>query len=1057
MKKILGLDLGTNSIGWALIEEGQTLLDGGVVIFPKGNNEDPKSGKESSFAQMRTQYRSARRLLFRRKLRRERILSLAREQFGLGPQEIFEDCSPLSLYKLRAEALDRQLSAAELFRIALFFAKKRGFRSSRKESMRENNKELGVVKQGISELETAIKDSGSRSLGEYYYKLISAHFKGERLSERILQKWTSRQMYIDEFDAIQKTQLAFKNTDFTEKLFSDIKREAFYQRNLKSAKHLIGKCKLEPSKNCMPRSHPVFQEFRALQNINNLYWANPDTAEMDYLTLNQKERLLEYLKSETKPTEAKIKKKIGLSSRTVFNDIELKSCSTEVQFNNLFEKHHMNLPSRELILKIYHSLLHTTDDSYEMFKYFLKIKFDLNEEIGSDLWNLILEPDYSSISHKAAIKLIPHMLKGMRYDQACIEAGYHHSYETKFKNTDRIKSLKTNELRNPVVQKAVSICINLVNKIIDKHGKPDEVRIELARELKKPKKQREAIRLQNFKKQQKRDQYRDVLERHFGKEKAYSSSLLNKYELWLELGCNSSDLHDFDAFSKEVKKSDLEKYQLWLEADRISPYTGNVISLSSLLSGEIEIEHILPFSRCLDNSFSNKTLSERHINAKKGNLTPIEFFKNRPDSELERFKKQIALFSNPFKRSMFLAEELPDSFSNNQLTDTAYISGLAVVKISECIQKVYATKGGVTALLRKGLGLNSILHYEGSGDEIAEFKNRGDHRHHFIDAAVIAATTTGITQHISKESGKGRSLDEIEIPAPWNGFRTELELMAAKILVVHRFPKKLIRNAINPYKHSRSSEKKAIIQKSIRGSMHEDSNYGKIQNPYTGEFNFVIRKELASLNEKQLEKIVDQGIKLFLQKEIEKAGSWSEVLKQGELLFNGKPIRKVRWINSSTDLPELRSSTRTFVESGNNYVLCIYGSHSGKRDYKSVSFYEASQNSLNKNLIYPKQLGDKALMFTITHYDKFILYNNHPEEIDWTNKERLNDSLYHLIKFSGNNIFLGKSIFSKILADKDKFPIKLQCNTNTLKAVKVKLNILGDIIWSSDIGAIEKA
>lgn len=1059
MKKILGIDLGTNSLGWALVAENEALLDGGVIIFPKGNNEDPKTGKESSYSQLRTQYRGARRRLYRRKLRRRRVLEIAQKFFGLNENDIFKDTSPLSLYKLRYEGLERILQPDELFRVCLYFAKKRGFLSNRKDLMKENNKDLGTVKKGISDLEELIRNSGSRTLGEYYFNLISDHFKGKRLEERILERWTSRHMYEEEIDKIFNTQINLSNPHFNIELGSEIKKQIFYQRPLKSAKNLVGKCRLESSKRCMPRSHPVFQEFRAWQNINNLKWANPDTSEFGELNLDQKMKLVQLLKSDLKPTEAKIKKSLGFSTRIKFSEIELVPCRTEIQINKILQDEGLNL-SDETILKIYHCLLFTGDAHFKKLSEHLKTKFNLELPVVEKLWSadhLKLEQDYSNISHKAAQRLLPFMKKGMRYDEACVEAGYHHSFENKFKNLPQVRSLKTNELRNPVVQKAVSVCIALVNQLIGKHGKPDEVRIELARELKKPKAVREQIRYKNILKKTKRDQYREVLENHFDRTIAYSDSILTKYELWLELGCMGNDFDDFEAFTKEVKKSDLEKYKLWLEADRISPYSGKVISLSDLISNqEIEIEHILPFSRSLDNSFANKTLCERSINSFKTNLTPLEYFERRPEKEKTDFQKRIARFSNPFKKSIFLTENLPDSFTNSQLSDTAYIARKSVEKLSECIEKVYTTKGGVTHMIRKDLGLNSILHYEGTPDVINEMKNRGDHRHHFIDAVVIAATSQSLIQKISRATESGNGNPKLNLEPPWPRFRSDLEDMVNGLLIVHKFPKKLVRSSINKYKHDKRPDKKRLIQKSLRGPLHEDTLYGKITNPYTGEENYVVTKRIINLNEAQLDKIVDEKIKQYLKELIDKNGSWAQTIKD-PILFNGKPLRRVRMINNSSSLPILRENTKTYIEPGNNYALVIYEGENGKRDYLSLSFYNAIKNKKELDQLYPPEINGKKILFCLTHYDKFLIYTEHSDEIDWNNFEDLNGRIYHVIKFTNNNIYLGKSILSRIQADKDKMPLKLQCNSNTIKAIKVKLNLLGEIYWRSDIGLIKKA
>ncbi len=1054
MKKILGIDLGTNSLGWALVASENAIIDGGVIIFPRGNNVDAKNGKESSFSQQRTVYRGARRRLYRRKLRRRRLLDLAARYFNLSENAIFSDSSPLTLYRLRAEALHRNLSAGELFRVCLYFAKKRGFLSNRKEAMRETTKEQGVVLKGISELEKKMHEAGAPTLGAFYYQLICDHYAGKRLGERILERWTSRQMYKDELAAILDSQSRLGNPLLNESLAAELQKQVFYQRPLKSAKNLVARCRFETAKRCMPKSHPVFQEFRSWQIATNLTWTNPDTAEFGTLSLPQKQKLADFLHTEPKPTEAKVKSLLGLPKRTLFNDLELKCASTMCQMIALFEKNGVLNPGVEPLNAIYHSLLFTADDSLLKMQKYLKDKFGLPYELSEALWGIRLEQDYSNISHKAAQKILPWMRKGMRYDEACAQAGYHHSHEIKFRDLPEVRLMKTNELRNPVVQKAVSACIRLVNQVIRTYGKPDEVRIELARELKKPKKVRERIRLEQFQKQKKRELYQDVLlNNNYSRVQAMSDSLLKKYELWLELGCESDDWRDFDAFTKEVSKSDLEKYRLWLEADRVSPYTGKVISLSMLMSPEIEIEHILPFSRSLDNGFMNKTLSERSFNAAKGNLTPLEYYTGRPHEELEQFRKRIATFSNPAKRSIFLKESLPEDFANSQLSDTAYIATQAIGRISECIEKVYATKGGVTHIIRKSLGLNSILHYDGNAELISEMKNRGDHRHHFIDAMVIATTSTSMIQQISRASERGDGSLDAELRAPWNSFRSDVEEKANNLLIVHRFPKKLTKTSINRYKHDKRTSINPQLQRVPRGSMHEDTLYGKIVNPYTGNQNYVVRKPISGLDEKNIDKIVDGGIRNMLKSEIERQGSWTKVVKE-PVFFNGKPLRRVRCINSSNELPLLREETQTFIEPGNNYILVIYQDDKGKRDYLSITFFDALRNRKATGSIYPAEHHGKKLLYSLTHYDKFILYKDHPEEIDWNKPQELNERLYHVIKFTGNSIYLGRSILSKIQADKDKMPIKYFSNTNTIKAVKVKLDLLGRICWRSDVGPI---
>ncbi len=909
MTKILGIDLGTTSIGWALVEKEQKLIDGGVIIFPRGNNLDGKSGKEASFSQQRTTYRGARRRLFRRKLRRDRLLSLFLKWWNITPEQIFSDSKPEELYRMRAQALDSNadVSLAQLCRVFLYFSKKRGFKSNRKSAAKEGE-DLGVVKEGIEELNILIHESGFKTLGQYFYNLICSHQKGENLEKRILCRWTSRQMYLDEFNAIAAAQLKVQ-PEITEDQLNTIRKEIFFQRPLKSAKHLVSNCSYEPRKKVMPRSHPIFQEFRLWQMLHNLTWVNRDTGEYDTLNYEQKEAAANLFHTKLKPTETQLKKVIGLSNRVQFNDITLKSCSTLIQVrDSLGEERYANFTYQKL-LDIYHSLLYSMDDNYDKYLKYMNDKFGIPNDIAKKLWEIPLEPDYSSISHKAAQKMLPHLKDGIPYEQAAVEAGYHHSVRNTFQNLDFIPQLKTNEMRNPVVQKAVSQTINLVNKIIEVYGKPDEVVVELARELKKPKEAREKERLRNRNTEKRREEYATVLSRHRGNSVSTWDSLITKYELWLELGCEEEDLRGFDGFADRIKTSDMQKYQLWLEAGRVSPYTGRVISLTQLFSSEIEIEHIVPYSRSLDNSMLNKTLCERAFNHDKTNKTPLEYFEARPKHEHDNFVSRLAYIQNKIKREQFLKYGTEADYLNSQLSDTATIARRVVEKLGTALPKVRTSKGRLTSLLRNQWGLNNLLYDNAQldHDTITTIKNRGDHRHHFIDACVLTCVTQGIVQQVSKaELGNYGKLGGIEIDMPFPGFRSQVYDKVNSILVVHRMRKRLTNLSTNKYHQSASENQRPQTRQAIRGSLHEDTLYGKIQLS-NGEEKYVTRKDIKALNEKQLNDIVDEGIKNHLRELIaDTEGGWSTIIKH-PIYFNSRPLRRVRWLASDTSMPLLRA------------------------------------------------------------------------------------------------------------------------------------------------------
>lgn len=1056
MTKILGLDLGTTSIGWALMEKGERLIDGGVIIFPRGNNLDGKSGKEASFSQQRTSYRGMRRRLFRRKLRRDRLLKFFKEWWNISDKDIHKDTRPEELYRIRAEALnpETEVSLPELCRIFLYFSKKRGFKSNRKSAAKEGE-DLGVVKEGIHNLEQTILQGGYKTLGQYFYSIILSHKQGDKLNERILGRWTSRKMYMDEFDAIVQVQ-SHKHQTLSADKVNIIRKEIFYQRPLRSAKHLVSNCSYEPRKKVMPRSHPVFQEFRLRQMLLNLTWVNKDTGEFGTLTPEQIELAYQLFTTKLKPTDAQLKSVLGLSKRSEFNDVTVKSTTTLIHMREALGDVKFYSLSTENLLNIYHSLLYSMDDNYPGFIEYMERKFGIQSDTGKKLWEIVLEPDYSNISHKAAQKMLPHLREGKPYEEAAVLAGYHHSVRNTFQNLDRIPQLKTNEMRNPVVQKAVSQCINLVNKVIEVYGRPDEVVVELARELKKPKEAREKERLKNRNIEKRREEYASVLSRHRGASVPTWDSLITKYELWLELGAEEEDLRGFDGFAAKIKPADMQKYQLWLEAGRISPYTGKVISLTQLFSPEIEIEHIVPYSKSLDNSMLNKTLCERHFNHDKTNRTPLEFFESRPKHELDSFVTRLGYIQNKIKRDQFLKKGTEAEYLNSQLSDTATIARRVVEKLNVALPSVRTSKGRLTALLRNQWGLNNLLYGDPALDHetITTIKNRGDHRHHFIDACVLTAITPSIVQQVARaELGNYGKLGGIEIDQPFEGFRSAIYDKVNAILVVHRMRKRLVNKCVNPYRQSKSEIHKVQELKSVRGSLHEDTLYGKISFS-NGDEKFVTRKDVHSLNEKQLEDIVDEGIKRHLRELISMTpGGWSAVSKH-PILFNDRPLRRVRWMASDSNMPLLRRDTQTYATPGNNLLMAVYENETGKRDYLTLSFYEGVQRQHRREKLYPEKVGDKQLLFEIKPYDKF-LWCEHPDEIDFNNPDDIQSRLYHVIKFTGSSIYLGQSIVANIKADYDNKPIKIKSSFNTLKGIKIKLDALGRIVWRSDGGPIQ--
>lgn len=895
MSKTLGLDIGTNSIGWCIMEDGKSIIDMGVRIFPVGVKDDDynKSGKEVSKNASRRTARGIRRLYDRYKLRRKLLVKTLRE-LQMCPSES-ENTSSKELYELRNLALNQRIDLKEIGRIFLLLNQRRGFRSNKKDAKSEEaKKEKSEMKLKMNKLSKDVEESGCRTVGEYFYRLFLEADKvpnwrnPDEPVERIRNRFVYRTLYEKEFDAIWNKQKEFYTDALTDENKKKIKDNCiFYQRPLKSQKHLVGRCRFEPRKRVAPCSSFDFQEFRIWQQISNLRVNTTDRFRSP-LTPEEKVLLANEMNVREKISKADIKRILKLPTSAKFNEMpdKLKGNSTVSKLCNALGKDYFQKLPKNTKYKLWHTLFFANDE--EWLENYANTRLELNEEQAMKYTEIDLEPDYSSISVKAIRKIIPFMKEGNDYSKACELAGYHHSYDEEKDSKERelsekILINKEDDLRSPIVQQAVSETIRLVNSVMNEYGRPDTIRVEFARELKKPKDKREKLKQQNDKKQKRRDHYRKYLKEKLNLDRISKADIL-KFELWLEMEFSELDLkklngkvnaEEFRTFAGDVKDTDKEKYELYLECGRISPYTGKVIGLKELFSSEIEVEHIIPYSKCMDDSFVNKTLCEREFNMEKGNKTSYEYFKDKPD-ELHAFKERIKYFPD-VKQERFLLEAVPDDFLNMQLNNTAYIARQARKKLKTICRNVYVTNGQATGQLRNLWNLNRILNPDGANE-----KSRLDHRHHAIDALVIANTNMDVIRRLSTASHfdyRGRLRSE-HFPLPFDRFVEEAQVIISGILVSYRNKRRLVTTRINKYTHSKSKIGKKQLSNSIRGPLHEETLYGRIVNPETGFENFVTRKPLSWFNDiDQINNIVDPQIRNIIRDHIDMNGGKNAVKK----------------------------------------------------------------------------------------------------------------------------------------------------------------------------------
>lgn len=806
----LGLDLGAASLGWALIrlnqaDEPVALIKTGVRIFTDGRN--PKDG--TSLAVTRRLARQMRRRRDRLLRRKNRLMN-AMVRLGFMPEDELERRALVLLdpYSIRARGLDEPLTLHEFGRALFHLNQRRGFKSNRKTDRRDS--ESGALKQAIRGVRERLALSGCRTVGEW---LAKRHASGEPVRARLRQTrvlrpdgkarinreydlYIDRKMVEDEFDALWVAQANFFPATFTNFARDELKDTLLYQRKLRPV--TPGRCTLVPDEPRAPLALPGAQRFRMLQEANNLRVLN--ALEERPLSRAERDRLVESLELGTL-TFTKIRKLLGLPTSSRFNLEEdgkrdrLKGNDTSriLSSADCFGAawHNFDLETQNQIVE---RLL--AEESEERLIGWLIERTAVDETIAEDISSAMLPEGYGNLGVTALGFLLPQLERDViTYAEAVARAASagapfsHHSHISRAQQTGEIleelpyygealqrhvgfgtgapKDLpekRFGRIANPTVHIGLNQVRVVVNALLRKYGHPTEVVIEVARELKQSQEQRKEATERQANNQKQNDEWREDLRRMFGVDAKAAD--LRKMRLWHEL--NPTDV-----------------------ANRRCPYTGEQISIQRLFSDEVEIEHILPFSRTLDDSLNNQTVSMRRANRDKGNQTPFEAFGQNPHGynyrtildQAQLMPKDKAKRFAPDGMQRWLRDDA--DFLARALNDTAYMSRIAkeYLQLICPYNKVRAIPGRLTALLRGTFGLNELL----SGNSR---KNRDDHRHHAIDAVVIAVTDQGLLQRFAQanQAARSRQLQRLvaSMPLPWASFREQVRTSIDALIVSHR-------------------------------------------------------------------------------------------------------------------------------------------------------------------------------------------------------------------------------------------------------------------------------
>lgn len=941
----LGLDMGTNSIGWAAIlldEDGEPcgVLDMGVRIFPDGRNPQNQASNAVDRRVARGQRRRRDRYLKRRSSLMESLV-----EFGLMPssksdRKAVEDLDP---YRLRARALDEVLKPYELGRAIFHLGQRRGFKSNRKATGDDESEAL-KTRDAIGELRQQIETSGARTLGEF---LAQRHERGETTRSRQgLSLYPERSMYEAEFDQIRKAQQPHHL--LSDEQWDVLRETIFYQRPLKPVDP--GLCLLEEGEKRAARALPLFQEFRMLQEVNNLR-VRIGTEPERPLDEGERERAMRRLRSgkDIKLSEGKNNTPVNptrdlrFPSGTVFNLAaggrkSIKGDETAVRLmkgkpsktepvQTLFGSRWLEMPLEERNA-IVSFLLETEDPGGVRRKATEDWRLDVGQ--AETLANAPLVSGYGNLSEKAILKLLPHLQKGRVYSDAVAAAGYaSHSYFRNEEAHDKLpyyglvlprdavganpekdprvygEPARYGRLANPTVHIGLSQLRLVVNGLIDAYGKPDEVVVELARDLKMSREAKQDLSQQQREGRDRNEYFRNMLE---SMEEGVTADLLRKLRLWEQQGPPHA---------------------------RICPYTGKQLSLAMVVSSQTEVDHILPFSRTLDNSMSNMVVCLAEANRDKANRSPYEAFGHSPAGyDYEAILSYAAKLPRN-KRWRFDSDAMGQyegerDFLDRQLNETSYLSRTARAYLahlyderSEGRVRVRVVPGRMTALLRRGWGLEGMLRVTDEGEVTR--KQRDDHRHHAVDAFVVSNTTQRLLQRFAgaSVSSDGAVEDKLSAVAgevkPWEGFdRSDLAPFLAKLVVSYKPD------------HGRPG-----AGTSTTGQLHNETAYGLVELKEDGASIVVTRKMLTDFKRRSdLDSVRDTSLRAALLKEWDNVGAENDKSRvpifadgaatNGVFVGNKRQrVRHVRVIDEQRVIPVRDSAGepyKGYLPGGNEFV-----------------------------------------------------------------------------------------------------------------------------------------
>lgn len=873
---------------------------------------------------------------------------LFKQQYNLFTADNKEKDKRLQSYRRRADALNRRLDVEEVAAALCDVNRDVNASSGYLGAISDRSKELFFNKQTVGQYLMSELDKDS------HFSLKNKVFYRQDYLNEFEAIWEKQAVYHPELTQDRKKILRDVVIFYQRPLKSQKGLVACCELERRCVEVVKdGKLRsVEIGPKVCPKSSPLFQEFKIWQVLNNLKVRDRATGDERFLGLDEKETLFAELaiKSKLSKTEALkllYRKPRGLDLN--YDTIEgnatqaalFAAYQTVIAMTGHGEYVFSKMSSSEVMsvvesvfggLGFNTAVLHFNaelegknlerQDSYRLWHLLYSYEGDnsvtgtdglvakiasllhCEEEYAKVVAGVTFQPDYGNLSAKAIRRILPHMRAGNEYSLACEYAGYKHSKRSLTKEElehkiykNHLELLPRNSLRNPVVEKILNQMINVVNAVVDEYGKPDEIRIEMARELKKSAKEREEMTAAISKANSEHERIKEILQKEFG--------------------------------IQHVSRKDVVRYKLYCELKDNgykTLYSDTYIPREKLFSKEVDIEHILPQARLFDDSFSNKTLEYRSINIEKSNQTAWDYVAAKWGEEgTVRYKKRVddlmaagVIGKSKHDKLLMKQEDIPTDFISRDLRDTQYIARKAREILEDMVPMVVSTTGAVTDRLREDWQLVDVMQelnwdkyaLKGLTEEwtdkdgrrirrIKEWTKRNDHRHHAMDALTIAFTKHSFIQYLnnlnarSDKSGSIYAIEQKELcrdshgklrfSMPFEGFRSEAKRQLENILVSIKAKNKVVTRNVN--KARRGSGHQDKVQLTPRGQLHNETIYGTMRRYVTK-----LEKVGANFDSEQIAKVANLRYREALQERLDAFGGDARKAFTGKNALDKNPL-----------------------------------------------------------------------------------------------------------------------------------------------------------------------